>query len=173
MLITPICHLEAATRTEANDLLVRWDHKMGPIRRPKYSIDAHHILFEHGQPVAVTSSADTVREVVGQTGIRRDQCVELARLCAARPGLCRVMLRLWREMVFPALAEAHGRTLAISYQDRAMHNGDTYRFDGWVVVGSGGGGGTDRRSGAKGRKMNIWAWPPSEARDWLIKAGVG
>ncbi|MES2753825.1 MAG: hypothetical protein V4659_04095 [Pseudomonadota bacterium] len=145
-------------------MLVDWGHKMGPIRRPTFALDAHHVLFQHGAPVAVASCGETVREVVGQTGILRADCIELVRLCAARRDLCRVMLRLWREMVFPEMARAHGRPLAISYQDRALHSGDTYRFDGWLAIGKGGGGGADSRTGAPGRKMTIWAWPPAVAQ---------
>lgn len=159
----PIAHVEAVDRATANRLLVQWNHKMGPVRRPNFTIDAHHALFQHGEPVAVVCRGETVREVVGQTGIRRDQCVELMRLCAARRDLCRVMLRLWREMVFPDLARAHLRELAVSYQDRRLHTGDTYRFDGWIAIGKGGGGGPDSRTGAPGRKMTIWAWPPTRA----------
>jgi hypothetical protein len=163
-LFAPIAHLEAIDRAAANEMLDRWGHKMGPIRRPNFTIDAHHALFHHGEAVAVASCGETVREVVGQTGIRRDQCVELVRLCAARRDLCRVMLRLWREMVFPEVARAHGREIAVSYQDRALHSGDTYRFDGWLAIGKGGGGGSDSRTGAPGRKMTIWAWPPEMAK---------
>jgi hypothetical protein len=166
-LFAPLAHLEAIDRAAANVLLDRWGHKMGPIRRPSFTIDAHHALFHHGEPVAIASCGETVREVVGRTGIRRDQCVELVRLCAARRDLCRVMLRLWREMIFPDVARAHCRALAVSYQDRALHNGDTYRFDGWVAIGKGGGGGPDTRTGALGRKMTIWAWPPEQAKALL------
>lgn len=136
---------------------------MGAMLRPSYAIEAHHALFEHGRPVAVTAAGEPVREVVGQTGIRRDQAVELTRLCAARRDLCRPMLRLWREMIFPAVAGAHGREVAVSYQDEALHNGDLYRFDGWLLLGKGGGGGRDTRTGRPGRKMKIWGWPPEHA----------
>lgn len=165
--LTPIAHLEAIDRAAANELLDAWGHRMGAYARPNFTIEAHHALFEHGQPVAVAMAGETVREVIGKTGLRRDQCVELVRLCAARPGLCRVMLRLWREMVFPALSEVHTRPFAVSYQDESLHSGDTYRFDGWVPIGKGGGGGPDSRTGRLGRKMKIWGWPQS------IAAAVG
>lgn len=118
-------------------------------------------------------AGETVREVVGQTGIRRDQCVELMRLCAARRDLCRPMLRLWREMIFPALAAAHHREIAVSYQDEALHSGDLYRFDGWFLLGKGGGGGRDSRTGRPGRKMKIWAWPPDAASALLREQDSG
>lgn len=69
------------------------------------------------------------------------------------------MLRLWREMLFPAIAAAHRREVAVSYQDEALHTGDLYRFDGWLLLGKGGGGGRDSRTGRPGRKMKIWGWP--------------
>lgn len=164
MLFAPIQHIDAIDRADLNRLLVAWGHRMGAYSRPSYAIEAHYAMFEHGEPVAVAAAGETVREVVGQTGIRREQCVELARLCAVRPGLCRPMLRLWREMVFPALATMHGRALAVSYQDEALHTGDVYRFDGWLMIGRGGGGGADARTGRAGRRMKIWAWPPDAAR---------
>lgn len=161
MFVVPVCHIEAIDRATLNQLLEQWGHKMGPFRRPRYTIEAHHALMHNGQPVAVTAAADTIREVVGQTGLRREECVELARLCASRPHLNRAMLRLWREFLFPAIASVHGRRMAISYQDADLHSGQLYRFDGWQMIGQGGGGGSDGRSGRLGRKLRIWAWPPS------------
>lgn len=163
MMFPPVLHVEAIDRVQLNRLLVDWDHRMGPFRRPRYAIEAHHALMHNGAPVAVTAASETVREVVGQTGIRRDQCVELARLCACRPHLCRAMLRMWREFLFPSIAAAHRRQLAISYQDADLHTGQTYRFDGWVMVGRGGRGGPDSRSGRPSRDLRIWAWPPEVA----------
>jgi len=139
MLILPVVHIEAIDRAELNRWLSAWGHRMGEFHRPSYAIEAHHALMHNGRPVAVTAASETVREVVGQTGIRREQCVELARLCAARPHLCRAMLRLWREFVFPAVADVHRRQIAISYQDADLHTGQTYRFDGWRMIGRGGG----------------------------------
>lgn len=167
MLVAPLAHLDAIERADLNRLLVRWGHRMGAYTRPSYAIEAHHALFERGEPVAVTAAGETVREVVGQTGIRREQCVELARLCAARRDLCRPMLRLWREMVFPALAAVHGRQLAVSYQDEALHTGDVYRFDGWLEICRAGRGGPDSRTGRPGRRMKVWAWPRAVATQLL------
>ncbi|HMQ38986.1 MAG TPA: hypothetical protein PKA33_01510 [Amaricoccus sp.] len=161
-LVPPVVHIEAIDRVELNRWLVAWNHRMGAFKRPPYKIEAHHALFHSGTPVAVTAASETVREVAGNTGIERTECVELARLCAAGPHICRPMLRLWREFLFPAIAAAHARSCAVSYQDRALHNGDIYRFDGWRKAGTGGGGGPDSRTGRPGRKMNIWVWPPHE-----------
>lgn len=163
MLIAPIVHLEQIDRAEANRLLVRWGHRMGPMTRPVYAFEAAHVMCHHGDPVAIAVAGETAREVVGNTGLRRDEVVELVRLCAERPHLCRPMLRLWREFVFPPLAAAHRRRIAVSYADTALHSGDVYRFDGWHLIGKGGGGGTDARTGRRGRKMKIWAWPPEPA----------
>ena len=57
------------------------------------------------------------------------------------------------------LNRLHGRDLAVSYQDEALHTGDVYRFDGWRLLGTAGGGGRDSRTGRLGRKMRVWGWP--------------
>jgi hypothetical protein len=170
MLVSPVVHIEAIDRADLNRLLVLWEHRMGAFERPSYAIDAHHALFHCGEPVALTAASETVREVVGQTGIRRERCVELARLCAVRRDLCRPMLRLWRELLFPAIATVHGRDIAISYQDEALHSGDLYRFDGWLVLGKAGGGGPDTRTGRPGRKMKVWGWPVDRAKSLLTSS---
>lgn len=164
LLVAPIAHVESVDRREANRLLVQWEHRMGAFNRPNYAIEAHHVLFENGAPIAVTSTSETAREVVGQTRIRRDEVVELARLCASRRDLNRAMLRLWRELILPAMLRAHGRSFAVSYQDEAFHTGDVYRFDGWIDIGAGGGGGNDIRTGRQSRKMRIWGFPRSIAQ---------
>lgn len=159
MLAPPIAHIEAIDRADLNRLLVRWAHRMGPMNRPSYAIDAHHALFQNGEPIAVTSTSEPAREVVGATRLRRDEVVELARLCACRRDLNRAMLRLWRELVLPPMLAVHRRIGAISYQDEALHTGAIYRWDGWIDLGKAGGGGTDARSGRKGRKLRVWGWP--------------
>lgn len=162
MLVPPIAHIETIDRADLNRLLIKWEHRMGAYSRPTYAFEAHHALFQHGEPVAITAAGETAREVVGQTGITRGEAVELVRLCAARRDLCRPMLRLWRELILPGIASAHRRRIAVSYQDEALHSGDLYRFDGWQLLGKGGGGGTDARTGRAGRRMKIWGWPVSE-----------
>lgn len=163
MLIPHIFHVEAIDRTTLNRCLVAWEHKMGPYTRPNYTIEAHHALFRHGEPIAVTASSETIRDSVGNTTLGRFEVVELARLCASDPAWCRVMLRMWREGLFPDIASAHGRQFAISYQDEALHTGATYRNDGWAKIGGGGAKAVDRRSGRPARSCAIWAWPPSAA----------
>lgn len=165
MLAPPMLGLYPVDRDTANSLLEAWGHRMGPMRRPSYAIEAHHALLHDGEPVALAMSGEPVRETVGQSGIARSVCVELTRLCAARPHLCRPMLRLWREFVFPAVAARHGRRLAVSYQDEALHRGDVYRFDGWLDICRAGGGGGNSRTGRPSRKMRVWAWPPEVAAE--------
>jgi antitoxin VapB len=93
-------------------------------------------------------------------GLSRDEAFELARVCAARPGLCRVEVRLWREFVFLAMCAAGGFRWAISYQDRVQHRGDLYRMDGWVRLGETRSGPERRgRNGTRpGRSKVVWGW---------------
>jgi antitoxin VapB len=155
MLIAPISHLAEIDLSEANKALVAWGHKMGPCNRPNGDMWAHG-LFAHGRLAAVAIGSALISANVA--GISRQDAFELARLCAARPDLCRVMLRLWREFAFPDLCRAKGWTWAISYQDEALHSGDTYRFDGWLMLKEHARSGTDQRSGRKGRSKTIWGW---------------
>lgn len=139
----PIASFEAVPLADANALLTRWGHKMGPCLRGN-SLGWSHALMHEGQPVAVTVTASLIRERVGGAAeLTRDNTIELARLCAVRGGLCRVAIRLWREFVFPALGYAN----AISYQDADLHNGNTYRFDGWKRLPKIAHSGKDTRSG--------------------------
>jgi hypothetical protein len=155
----PLVSFDAIDLGEANRMLVRWGHKMGPMQRPEFAEVPLHALLHDGRPVAVAMAAPLVRQHVGGglDHLTRGNAIELARLCAERPGLCRVALRLWREFVLPQLAPA-----AISYQDADLHNGNTYRFDGWARAGFSSSG-TDQRSGRKGRRKWIWVYPPEAA----------
>jgi hypothetical protein len=49
------------------------------------------------------------------------------------------------------------RPWAVSYQDEALHDGDTYRFDGWTRLARSRSG-TDHRSGKRDRNKTIWDW---------------
>lgn len=154
----PFVAFDSVSLTTANDCLSRWGHKMGPIHRPMGALAQHALLLE-GRPVAVITTSTLIRECVGG-GLRhltRDNTLELSRLCADRPGLCRVALRLWREFVFPAM----GYPVAISYQDADLHTGHTYRFDGWARLAYARAGGDDPRSGRAARNRWVWAWPHS------------
>jgi hypothetical protein len=155
MLISPIQHLEMIEPGRAAAFLIRHEHKMGPCRRPRGKVICHG-LFAHGALRAVTVTA----EIVGATcaSLTRAQTIELARLCADGPSLNRVMLRLWREFVFPAF----NRDWAVSYQDETLHTGNIYRFDGWTRIAVKQHSGTDRRTGRGGRDKSVWAWANKE-----------
>lgn len=154
MLVDPLVSFDTIRKAELNACLVAWQHKMGPWERPPFR-EWFYGLRHQGELVAVCAAGELIKEPVA--GMRRSEALELGRLCAARPGLNRVALRLWREFVFPSICEAHGFTWAISYQDAAQHNGDLYRFDGWIRLGRSRSG-TDARSGAIGRDKYIWGW---------------
>lgn len=141
------------SREDLNACLVAWGHKMGPVRRPTGGWS--HGLVHDGELVAVVATDTLIRERVA--GLTRHEAVELSRLCAARPDLCRVALRLWRAFVFPALCEECGFVWGVSYQDAAIHSGGLYRFDGWVRLATSRSG-TDSRSGRKGRRKIVWGW---------------
>lgn len=164
MLIAPIAHMEQIDRRTLNGALVEWGHKMGPWDRPSFREGWFHGLFQNGDLMAVVACGDLIREHVMTTAgpLDRAAAFELGRLCAARPHLCRAMLRLWREFVFPAICTVHGYSWVISYQDALLHRGDTYRFDGWVELGRSNSG-TDRRSGRRGRRKVIWGWSSNPA----------
>jgi len=146
---------EPVTLREANECLTAWGHKMGALNRGNQGALCHALTHE-GQAVAVTTASNLIAARVGGgcEWMTRENTIELSRLCAARPGLCRVALRLWREFVFPALRY----DFAVSYQDADLHNGHTYRFDGWQRVGRARSG-PDTRSGRPGRDKWVWAWP--------------
>jgi hypothetical protein len=154
MMLLPFIAFDRCDLALANKSLVAWGHKMGPIERPFPS--SAYALFHEGEPVCVVVHGCLIAQTVGggNEDLNRENTVELARLCAVRSGLCRVGLRLWREFVFPGL----GRDFAISYQDADLHNGNTYRFDGWTRTGLSRSG-TDRRTQRPGRTKYIWRWP--------------
>jgi antitoxin VapB len=156
--LLPFVAFDSVPLDVANECLRRWGHKMGPIRRPMGAV-AQHALLHEGRPVAVVTTSTLIREAVqgcAADEFNRETTVELSRLCAVRPGLCRVAIRLWREFVFPEL----GYALAISYQDADLHTGRTYRFDGWSRIAFARAGGADPRSGRKARNKYVWCWPP-------------
>jgi hypothetical protein len=153
----PLATFEQIQLDEANRYYAEWGHRMGPLLRGNQQ-GIHHALLQDGKPMAIASTSSLIHPWVGG-GLRhmtRKNTRELSRLCAARPGLCRVVLRLWRELVFPQL----GVEWAISYQDADIHTGNTYRFDGWKRLAYARGT-PDLRSGRQGRNRYIWAWSKS------------
>ena len=168
MSLFPLACFDAISLERANSALVEWGHKMGAMKRPQFGNDRAHGLFHSEQLVAVAITSGLVRERVGGglSHLTRANTLELSRLCADRKGLCRVALRLWREFVFPEL----GVPVVISYQDADLHNGNTYRFDGWERVGYCRAGGADPRTGRPARNRWVWAWPVGAAEQLRSKA---
>lgn len=156
----PLVTFDEIPLARANECLVAWGHKMGPINRPMNGSvvsgggdTAHGLTFE-GQLVAITTTSSLVSpNVAGRPDLNRSNTIELSRLCASSPHLCRVALRLWREFVFRPLDEP----FAMSYQDANLHTGATYKNDGWQIIGKSRSG-TDTRSGRKGRSKVIWLY---------------
>jgi hypothetical protein len=155
-LFRPTATFESIEQYDANLLLDRWGHKMGMLHRGNQSAICH-CLYHGDEPVGVTCASILIAPVVGGglSNLTRDTTIELSRLCASRAGLCRVVLRLWREFVFPALGYSH----AISYQDADLHNGNTYRFDGWQRAARSRSG-VNTRNQKPGRDKWVWVYPP-------------
>jgi len=131
---------------------------MGALHRGNQGAICHGVF--HGENlVAVTTTSTLIAARVGGglSELTRENTCELSRLCADRPGLCRVALRLWREFVFPTLNYEY----AISYQDADLHSGNTYRFDGWYRAAYARSG-KDTRSGRPGRNKWVWVWPATD-----------
>jgi hypothetical protein len=179
----PLLAVEPITIDSANDLLVQWNHRLGPVTRP-FRQEGYALLVG-GNPVSVATSGSIIHGPVA--GLDLHEVVELTRLASA-PGSAwatRVMLRCWREVCaptwpcWPVLA-------AVSYcQDSHHKGGDIYRFDGWTraatSAGSTGGGQWSRprpvddpRLGVK----SVWVWrydtaPPARLPVEVGKAALG
>ncbi len=157
--LQPLISFDAIDVDELNRCLIDWNHKMGPLHRPQFGrFGGAHGLRHNGELVAVTAFETLI--AAHTCGISRATAFELARVCAVRPNLCRVAVRLWREFVFPAAADVGGFTWAISYQDAVQHRGDLYRNDGWIRLGATSSGTDPRgRDGQrKGRRKVVWGW---------------
>jgi hypothetical protein len=154
MRVPPLVSFEPIRLDVANECLAKWEHRMGPLHRGNQSANCHG-LFCGTELLAVTCVSGLIAANVGggANHLTRENCCELSRLCAARAGLCRVALRLWREFVFPGL----GFQFAMSYQDADLHSGNTYRFDGWRRIAYARSG-VDTRSGRPGRNKWVWIW---------------
>ena len=154
-MLKPLVRFDPVELPEANRLLEAWAHKIGPLKRGNQGALCH-ALYHGPDAVAVTTASNLIAPNVGGglAMLTRENTIELSRLCASRPGLCRVALRLWREFVWPQL----GYCYAVSYQDADLHNGLTYRFDGWQRAAYAHSG-RDTRSGRPGRNKWVWVWP--------------
>lgn len=152
-MIFPLVSFDPVELAYANGLLTRWGHQDGPINRPNNDTLAF-ALHHNGDPVGVVTHSGLVRQWVGGglSYLTRENAIELSRLCASRRDLCRVVLRLWREFVFPST----GAEAAISYQHATRHIGDLYRFDGWAraAFAAGGGAGCEERA-HRPRQMDL------------------
>lgn len=150
--IMPLAVFDEIELEEANDALVRWGHQMGELHRP-FPSRAFGLIVA-GELVGVATMDCLIRGTVG--GIGREDAVELSRLCAEGPQWNRVVLRLWREIAFPST----GKRWAISYQDKGLHTGNLYRFDGWTRLGESRSGTDPRARGGvrTGRSKVIWGW---------------
>lgn len=157
-LLQPLAAFDAVDMADANACLVRWEHKMGPLHRPNFGRGRCYGLRLHGDIVAIAAHDQMIAEET--CGLTRAEAIELTRICADRTTLCRVVLRLWRECVFPAACDAWGCSWAISYQDNHLHTGNLYRLDGWVRIGRTRSGTDKRATGGdrKGRNKTVWGW---------------
>ena len=144
-------------REQANDALVTWRHRMGPLNRPIFAKPYDFGLFVAGQLAAVVTADTLIRPTCK---FERSDAFELSRLCAADRALTRVAIRLWREVAMPEIVAAWGSTWAISYQNALMHRGDLYRFDGWQRVGWSTGGADPRAAAGtvSAKRRVIWGW---------------
>jgi len=156
----PLASFDEIDLAAANALLAAWGHKMGPLMRGNSGSMHCHALFVHGEPIGLACTSSLIRECVGggMKHLTRANTIELSRLCACNPWACRVVLRLWRELVFPGT----GAVAAISYQDAKLHTGNIYRFDGWKRAAFSHSG-TDKRTGRQGRDKFVWVWPITAA----------
>lgn len=154
--LLPMVAFDAISLPTANACLRHWGHRMGPLMRGNQGAWCHGLIHD-GHIIAITTASYLIAPVVGggMKHLTRENTVELSRLCAERTGLCRVAIRLWREFVFPSLPFR----FAVSYQDADLHNGHTYRFDGWQRVARARSG-PDTRTGRPGRDKWVWMWPP-------------
>lgn len=164
----PVCGLYRITLPDANALLIRWGHRLGPLRRPVVS--KAYALLVGQRPVCVAISSTPCSATVA--GFARTEAVELARQCAdpAEPWANRVMLRLWRETCAQRYLRRPIRA-AVSYSKNGMHRGDLYRFDGWEKVaedaGSSGGGTYSRKRSRDDAVMGaktLWVWRYADAQ---------
>lgn len=157
------------SRREANQLLEKWEHPLGPISRPFGQ--QGWVLDIMGEPAAVAVSASTVSKSVSTPyGGRylRENLVELGRIGRSpeHPHIMRVMLRLWRAYLAHQWPYGKGLAALLSY---AMPGtlGDIYRFDGWENWGrcevSRGGGTWTYKDPAVSRIddgiKTRWGWP--------------
>jgi antitoxin VapB len=166
----PICGFYPITNDHANELLVKWKHKLGPCNRP-FRMEVFALVV-NDEPVSVAISASIVHGPV--YGYQVHEVLELARLASSNGWANRVMLRVWRECLAPTYKSWKPKAV-VSYSHNALHSGDIYRFDGWKKVkddcGTDGKGGNWGRRGegyenvALHGKKSLWVYEyPQEVR---------
>lgn len=186
LLIDPFVSFDTINREEMNRYLTAWGHRMGPILRPEYRAPIDFVVRRHGEPLAVIAADTLIRTTCG---LDRSCAFELSRLCAdpAERGMCSLAMRFWRQFAYPVIVRAWDTPWVISYQDAAsVHNGNLYRYDGWLKLGYSTSG-LDPRAlpgTASVRRKIIWGWnadadamkerraAPPKAPVWVEKAAA-
>lgn len=167
----PLVSFDLIEDSEADALLVQWDHWLGGCNRP---FGRQSFGLKMGERiVSVAVSASTVNASCGGY-----QVVELARLCSdpSERWASRVCLRLWRETAAKCWQEQYGRKseywdviALVSYSNAIRHKGDLYRFDGWTKVADvpGGVAGTTWKRPRKNTfdPKAVWIWKLSRGRE--------
>lgn len=160
LLIDPYISFDTINRDEMNRCLKTWRHRMGAIRRPVFKTPTDFVLRRHGEPLVVIAADTLIRPTCK---LDRSSAFELSRLCAdpEHYGMCSLAMRLWRIFAYPVIVRDWGTPWVISYQDAAStHNGNLYRYDGWVILGYSVSGKDPRAmpETAEVRRKVIWGW---------------
>jgi hypothetical protein len=154
----PIARFDLIDDDLADCKLVEWGHWLGGCNRP-FGRESFGLYVE--EQLLAVAVASTVNATCG--GVPRQECVELARLCAHpdHRDMTRVALRLWRKVAGPCWARRYWPVKAlVSYANAIRHKGDIYRFDGWTKVadvrGSVGGGNWTRKKVTEPK--SVWVY---------------
>jgi hypothetical protein len=160
----PLAAWGRCDNAQADAALSAWGHWLGPCNRPfgRQSFG----LWLVGELVGVAVSASTVNRTCA--GYRRQECVELARLCShpSHRDLNRVALRLWRVTAAEEWAARYWQVKAlVAYSNRLRHSGDLYRFDGWRKAAEvpGGVAGGNWTRGKRYDPKAVWVYPLTTA----------
>jgi antitoxin VapB len=171
----PLISFDLIDDALANEKLAAWGHRIGTCERP-FGRHSFGLSLE-GQLVSVAISASTVNETCA--GYKRQECVELARLCSHpdHRDMTRPALRLWRKVAPAAWARAYWPVrVAVSYQNAVMHKGDIYRMDWWIRARFVRGGKTGpNASWSRSKEYDpkvIWCWPLDTEEREALRAKV-
>lgn len=125
--------LAEISKRDANALLDRWQHPLGPWRRP---FGAQYFgLAVNGEAAAVAVSGSTVGAT--SAGYKRREVVELGRIARSpkHPGIMRVMLHLWRDYLAKRWERNYWPVAAAVSYALPGKAGNLYRLDGWRNLG--------------------------------------